>query len=127
MAELLRARDQRGLLHKSDVEVEFISLSLSLVATVPLIADQPPRALRRCCWIPVIRVNGLPSARRRSGLVCGVGARWTEEGEVNSAEEDVDIDGEKAKNSERKSGEVKYLKCWFYSWPVWRPMGDRVL
>lgn len=88
MAELLRIRG--GLLHISDVEVEFISPSLSLsslVASVSLIADQPPRALRRSCWIPVIRVNGLPSAHRRSGLVCGVGARWTEEGEVNSAGE----------------------------------------
>lgn len=63
----------------------FLSLSLSLPRRlVSLIADQPPRALRRSCWIPVIRVNGLPSARRRSGLVCGVGVRWTEEQEENT-------------------------------------------
>lgn len=55
----------------------------------------------------MIRVNGLPSAHRRSGLVGGVGVRWTTEGKVNSEQrrrtlrfEDMEKDGAKAKTYE---------------------------
>ncbi len=71
----------------------------------------------------MIRVNGFPSARRRSGLVGAVGVRWTEEGEVNSAV-DVEIYDE---NTLKRVKVEKNIKCGFDSWTVCNPMGDRIL
>lgn len=46
--------------------------------SLPL-SNSPLRASRHFYGIPVIRVNGLPSAHRRSELVRWRGARWTAE------------------------------------------------